>query len=55
MQSARDLCEEYIAARIWPLKKGWNFIRFHERTVRGKSYIFPDNESFHPKKYSEDA
>jgi hypothetical protein len=23
--------------------------------VRGKSYIFPDNESFRPKKYSEDA
>jgi hypothetical protein len=22
MQSARDFCEEYIAARIWPLKKG---------------------------------
>jgi hypothetical protein len=21
MQSARDFCEEYIAARIWPLKK----------------------------------
>jgi hypothetical protein len=55
MQSARDLCEEYIAARIWPLKKGWNFIYFHERTVRGKSYIFLDNESFHSKKYSKDA
>jgi hypothetical protein len=55
MQSARDLCEEYIAARIWPLKKGWNFIRFHERMVRGKSYIFLDNESFRPKKYSKDA
>jgi hypothetical protein len=27
MQSARDLCEEYIAARIWPLKKGWSFVR----------------------------
>jgi len=22
LQSARDLCEEYIAARVWPLKKG---------------------------------
>ena len=21
LQSARDLCEEYIAARVWPLKK----------------------------------
>jgi hypothetical protein len=30
MQSARDLYEEYLAARIWPLKKGWSFIRFHE-------------------------
>ena len=28
MQSARDLCEEYIAARVWPLKKGWSFISF---------------------------
>jgi hypothetical protein len=55
MQSARDSCEEYIAARIWPLKKGWSFIHFHEKIVRGKSYIFPDNESFRPKKYSEDA
>jgi hypothetical protein len=26
MQSARDLCEEYIAARIWSLKKGWSFV-----------------------------
>jgi hypothetical protein len=55
MQSARDFCEEYIAARIWPLKKGWSFVCFHEKMVRGKSYIFLDNESFHPKKYSEDA
>jgi hypothetical protein len=55
MQSARDFYEEYIAARIWPLKKGWSFVRFHEKMVRGKSYIFPDNESFHPKKYSEDV
>jgi hypothetical protein len=23
--------------------------------VKGKSYIFPDNESFCPKKYSEDV
>jgi hypothetical protein len=23
--------------------------------VNGKSYIFPDNESFRPKKYSEEA
>jgi hypothetical protein len=38
-----------------PLKKGWSFIRFHEETVREKSYIFSDNESFRPKKYSEDA
>jgi hypothetical protein len=54
MQSARDLCEEYIAARIWPLKKGWSFVRFHEKVVRGKTYIFPDNEVFRPKKYTED-
>jgi hypothetical protein len=54
MQSARDLCEEYIAARIWPLKKGWSFVRFREKVVRGKTYIFPDNEVFRPKKYTED-
>jgi hypothetical protein len=46
MQSAHDFCEEYIAARIWPFKKGWSFVRFHEKMVKGKSYIFPDNESF---------
>jgi hypothetical protein len=40
MQSARDFCEEYIAARIWPLKKGWSFVRFHEKMMNGKSYIF---------------
>jgi hypothetical protein len=54
MQSARDFCEEYIAARIWPLKKGWSFVRFHEKVVREKTYIFPDNEVFRPKKYTED-
>jgi hypothetical protein len=54
MQSVRDFCEEYIAARIWPLKKGWGFIQFHEKPVKRKTYIFPDNEVFHPKKYSED-
>jgi hypothetical protein len=54
MQSARDFCEEYIAARIWPLKKGWGFVRFHEKLVKGKTYIFPDNEVFRPKKYTED-
>jgi hypothetical protein len=55
MQSACDFCEEYITARIWPLKKGWSFVRFHEKMVKGRSYIFPDNESFRPKKDSEDA
>ena len=54
MQSARDFCEEYIAARIWPLKKSWGFVRFHEKVVKGKTYLFPDNEAFHPKKYSRD-
>jgi hypothetical protein len=54
MQSARDCCEEYIAARIWPLKKGWSFVRFHEKTVKGKTNLFLDNESFRLKKYSED-
>jgi hypothetical protein len=54
MQSARDSCEEYIVARIWPLKKGWGFVRFHEKLVKGKTYIFPDNEVFHPKKYTKD-
>jgi hypothetical protein len=54
MQSARDLCEYYIAARIWSLKKGWSFVRFHEKVVRGKTYIFPDNEVCRPKKYTED-
>jgi hypothetical protein len=54
MQSARDFCEEYIIARIWPLKKGWSFIRFHEKVVRGKTYIFTDNEVFRPKKHTED-
>jgi hypothetical protein len=54
MQSARDLCEEYIAARIWPLKKDWSFVRFHEKVVRGKTYIFSDNEVLRPKKYTED-
>jgi hypothetical protein len=54
MQSAQNFCKEYIAAWIWPLKKGWGFVRFHEKVVRGKTYIFPDNEVFCPKKYTED-
>ena len=36
LQSAHDLCEEYIAARVWPLRKGWSFICFHKTVVRGK-------------------
>jgi hypothetical protein len=36
------------------LKKGWGFVRFHEKVVREKTYIFPDNEVFRPKKYTED-
>jgi hypothetical protein len=46
MQSARDLCEEYIAARIWPLRKGWSFIRFHEKMVRGKVIFFQITNHF---------
>jgi hypothetical protein len=49
MQSAQDFYEEYIAAWIWPLKKGWGFVRFHEKLVKGKTYIFPDNEVFRQK------
>jgi hypothetical protein len=33
LQCCRDLVEEYIAARTWPLKKGWNFVRYHDKTV----------------------
>lgn len=40
LQGARDLCEEYLAARVWPLKKGWDFVRYHKKTVRGKDYLF---------------
>ena len=54
LQSARDLCEEYIVARIWPLKKGWSFVHFHKKVVRGKDYLYPDKEAFRSKKYSKD-
>jgi len=33
-----DLCEEYIAARVWPLKKGWSFVHFHKKVVSPKKY-----------------
>jgi hypothetical protein len=36
------------------LKKGWSFVLFHEKVVRGKTYIFLDNEVSRPKKYIED-
>ena len=36
LQSARDLCEEYIASQVWPLKKGWSFVHFHKKVVKGK-------------------
>jgi hypothetical protein len=29
LQGTRDLCDEYIAARIWPLRNGWNACCFH--------------------------
>jgi len=54
LQSAHDLCEEYIAAQVWPLKKGWSFVCFHKKVVRGKDYIYPDKEAFCPKKYTRD-
>jgi hypothetical protein len=44
LQCARDLCEEYVAARIWPLKKGWSFVRFLRKLWKGKKYLFPDSE-----------
>ena len=54
LQSARDLCKEYIAARVWPLKKGWSFIHFHKKVVRGKDYFYHDKEAFRLKKYTRD-
>jgi len=54
LQSAHDLYEEYITARVWPLKKGWSFACFHKKVIRGKDYLYPDKEAFHPKKYSKD-
>ena len=54
MQSARDLCEEYLAARVWSLKKGWSFVCFHKKVVRGKDYLYPDKEVACPKKYTND-
>ena len=49
-----DLCEEYIAAQVWPLKKGWSFDRFNRKVVREKDYLYPNNEAFRPKKYTRD-
>ena len=49
MQSARD----FIAARIWPLEKGWGFVHFFEKVVKGKTYLFPYNEAFCPKSIPE--
>jgi hypothetical protein len=54
LQSSRDLCEEYIAAQVWPLKKGWSFVCFHKKVVRGKDYLYPDKEAFRLKKYTKD-
>jgi hypothetical protein len=54
LQGARDLCEEYLAARIWPLNKGWDFVRLHKKTVRGKEYIFLDKEFVRPVKFDSD-
>lgn len=55
LQGVRDLCEGYIAAQTWPLRKGWSFCCFHEKTLWGKKYLFPDKESSRPKKYDTDA
>lgn len=46
LQGARDLCEEYIAARVWPLRKEWSFWRFHEKDVGKKKYKYPDFDIF---------
>jgi len=54
VQSARDLCKEYISARIWPLKKGWAFARFHKKNVKRKDYLYPDNDVSRPKEFSKD-
>jgi hypothetical protein len=35
-------------------KKGWGFVHFHEKVMKGKKYLFLNNEAFHPKKYSRD-
>ena len=54
LQSACDLCEEYIAARVWALKKVQSFICFYKKVVREKDYLYPNKEAFHPKKYTRD-
>ena len=48
LQGARDLYEEYLAARVRPHKKGWDFVHFHKKTVRG---IFPNKEDVRPVKF----
>ncbi|CAD6205818.1 unnamed protein product [Miscanthus lutarioriparius] len=54
LQSAHDLCEEYIVARVWPLRKRWSFVHFHKKVMRGKDYLYPDKEAFCLKMYSRD-
>ena len=54
LQSARDFCEEYLVARVWPLKKGWSFVCFHKKVVRGKNYLYLDKEVARQKKYTND-
>lgn len=54
MQGARDLCVEYLAARVWPLKKGQSFVCFHKKTIRGKDYLYPDSEVVRPKNFLTD-
>ena len=54
LQGARDLCEEYLAVHISPLKKGWDFVHLHKKIVCGKEYIFPDKEVVRPVKFDSD-
>lgn len=54
LQCARDIVEEYVAARIWPLKKGWAFLHFFPKKIRGINYKYPDRDFCRPAIFSSD-
>lgn len=54
LQCGRDLVEEYVAPRIWPLRRGWAPLHYHVKKIKSKQYKYLDFEVVWPRQFKSD-